>query len=155
LGALALPAAALLAVHGLADRTRRAEMLWTLGALAGVTATVAWAARGLYPGGSPLSQLVDGVMKVLRQPRDMQASAFFSPPHLADAWSHIVQMGPLSLVAVLLLAAARPVRDALGSPSGRFLAITAVTLYAPALLTGPGNLGAARNWDLFAAPATV
>jgi tetratricopeptide (TPR) repeat protein len=155
LGALALPAAAWLAAHGLARRERRTEMLWTLAAFAVVVSGVAWAARGLYPSGSPLMQLSAGVIKVLRQPRDMQASVFFSAAHLADAWSHIVQMGPLSLAVVALLAAARPLREQLASRSGRFLAIAAVTLYAPALLTGPGNLGAARNWDLFAAPATV
>src|SRR5262249_36767093 len=43
----------------------------------------------------------------------------------------------------------------LATASGRFLGLAAITMYAPALLTGPGNLGAARNWDLFAAPATV
>jgi tetratricopeptide (TPR) repeat protein len=155
LGALALPAAVLLVAHGLARRERRVEMLGTLAGFAAVAIAIAWLARGLYPGGSPFEQLAAGVGKILRQPRDMQASVFFSPRHLADAWSHVVQMGPLSLVAVLLLAAARPVRDALASPGARFLGIAAIVLYAPALLTGPGNLGAARNWDLFAAPATV
>ena len=156
LGALALPAAAVLVVHGLARRERRAEMLATLAVLAVVAAATAWAARGLYPGGSPFAQLAAGVLKVLRQPRDMQAGVFFSARHLADAWSHVVQMGPLSLVAVALLAGAvRPMRDALAGAGGRFLALAGVTMYAPALLTGAGNLGAARNWDLFAAPATV
>ena len=155
LGALALPAAGLLAAHGLARRERRVEMLVTLAAFAATAAAIAWLARGLYPGGSPFAQLAAGVAKVLRQPRDMQAAVFFSGRHVADAWSHVAQMGPLSLAAVLLLAAGFPMRDTLASPSGRFLAVAAVTLYAPALLTGAGNLGAARNWDLFAAPATV
>jgi tetratricopeptide (TPR) repeat protein len=130
-------------------------MLLTLAGFAALAAGVAWAVRGLYPDGSPFAQLAAGVLKVLRQPRDMQPGVFFSARHLADAWSHVVQMGPLSLVAVLLLVAARPLRAVLAGPGGRFLAIAAVTMYAPALLTGAGNLGAARNWDLFAAPATV
>lgn len=155
LGALALPAALLLVAHGLAQRDRRAEMLGTLAALALVTGAAAWVARGLYPGGSPFAQLATGVIRVLRQPRDMQAGVFFSARHLADAWSHVVQMGPLSLAAVAALVAVRPMRDAFASASGRFLGVAALTLYAPALLTGAGNLGAARNWDLFAAPAGV
>ncbi|HXJ69510.1 MAG TPA: tetratricopeptide repeat protein [Verrucomicrobiae bacterium] len=155
LGALAFPAALLLVVHGLARRERRAEMLATLAGLVIVAGAAAWMVRGLYPGGSPFAQLSAGVVKVLRQPRDMQAGVFFSARHLADAWSHSVQMGPLSLVSVAALVAVRPIRDALGTASGRFLALAALTLYAPALLTGAGNLGAARNWDLFAAPAGV
>jgi tetratricopeptide (TPR) repeat protein len=155
LGALALPATAVLVAHGLARRDRRSEMLVTLAVATLATAAVIWAVHGLYPGGSPLAQLSDGVMKVVSQPRDMQAGVFFSARHLADAWSHVVQMGPLSLVAVLLLVAAHPLRGTLAHASGRFLGIAAITLYAPALLTGAGNLGAARNWDLFAAPATV
>jgi len=155
LGALALPAALVLVAHGLSSRGRRVEMLVALAGLVIVAAAIAWVVRGLYPGGSPFAQLVSGVMKILEQPHDMQAGVFFSTRHLADAWSHVVQMGPLSLVAVMLLVAARPLRETLATASGRFLGIAAVTLYAPALLTGPGNLGAARNWDLFAAPATV
>ena len=155
LGALALPAAALLAWHGLTRHDRRREMLATLAGLALATAAVTWAVRGLYPGASPFARLADGVMKVVQQPRDMQAGVFFSARHLADAWSHVVQMGPLSLVAAVLLVGARPLRGTLAGASGRFLAVAAITLYAPALLTGAGNLGAARNWDLFAAPATV
>jgi hypothetical protein len=155
LGALALPAAAVLVWHGLTRHDRRREMLATLAVLALATAAVSWAVRGLYPGASPFAQLADGVMKVVQQPRDMQAGVFFSARHLADAWSHVVQMGPLSLVAVVLLVVARPLRGTLAGASGRFLAVAAITLYAPALLTGAGNLGAARNWDLFAAPATV
>jgi len=155
LGALALPAAAVLAVHGLARRERRVEMLLTLVALVAAAGAIAWAARGLYAGGSPFAPLANGVLKIVQQPRDMQAGVFFSARHLADAWSHIVQMGPLSLVAVVLLVAARALRATLVGASGRFLGLAAITLYAPALLTGAGNLGAARNWDLFAAPATV
>src|SRR5215471_16639995 len=155
LGALALPAALVLVAHGLWRRERRAGMLVTLAGLVLVAGTIAWVVRGLYPGGSPFAQLAAGVMKILRQPRDMQAGVFFSTRHLADAWSHVVQMGPLSLVAVLLLVAVSPLRDTLVSPGGRFRGLGAVTLYAPAFLIGAGNLGAARNWDLFAAPATV
>ena len=155
LGALALPAAALLVAHGLTHRERRREMLVTLAVAAAVALSIAWIVRGLYPGGSPFAQLWAGVLKVVQQPRDMQPGVFLSARHLADAWSHVVQMGPLSLVAVILLVVARPMRETLASASGRFLGAAAITLYAPALLTGPGNLGAARNWDLFAAPATV
>jgi Flp pilus assembly protein TadD len=155
LGALALPAALLLAAEGLARRERSAGMLAAIAAAALVAGAIAWAVRGLYPGGSPFAQLASGVMKVLQQPHDMQAGVFFSLRHLADAWSHVVQMGPLSLVAVAVLVAVPPLRDALRTASGRFLALAALTLYAPALLIGAGNLGAARNWDLFAAPATV
>src|SRR5204862_6555869 len=134
-----------------AHRERRAEMLWTLAALVVVTTAVAWAVRGLYPGGSPFAQLAAGVMKVLRQPRDMQAGVFFSARHLADARSHVVQMGPLSLVTVLLLVSVRPMRVALACASGRVLGLATLTLYAPALLSGAANLGAARNGDPFAA----
>jgi tetratricopeptide (TPR) repeat protein len=155
LGALALPSALLLAAHGLARRERRVEMLGALAGLVLVAGAIAWAVRGLYPGGSPFAQLASGVMRVLAQPRDMQAGVFLSARHLADVWGHVVQMGPLSIVAVAALVALRPMRDALASPSGRFLALAAVTLYGPVLLIGAGNLGAARNWDLFAAPATV
>jgi tetratricopeptide (TPR) repeat protein len=143
----------LLVAHGLARRERRAEMvLASVGALA-VAAAAAWSVRELYPGGSPFAQLWDGVLRVMRQPRDMQAGVFFSGRHLADAWSHVVQMGPLSLAVTAVLVAALPSRAVLATPSGWFVGLAAITLYAPALLTGEGNLGAARNWDLFAAPA--
>src|SRR5262245_50916659 len=78
LAALALPAAAWLGVQGLARRERRTEMLVTLGVLALVVGSLAWAVRGLYGGGSPFTQLAAGVLKVLQQPRDMQVSVFFS-----------------------------------------------------------------------------
>jgi tetratricopeptide (TPR) repeat protein len=153
LGALALPAAALLVAHGLRRPGKRAEMLITLAGAIALGAAAAWLARGLYAGGSPFAAFETGVRNVLQQPRDMQASAIFTLRRLADVWSHVVQVGPLSLVAALLLAVLLPVREVLRRPSGRFLALAAITLYAPALLLGEGNLGAARNWDLFAAPS--
>lgn len=153
LGALALPAAAFLALHGLRRPERRGEMLATLAAAAVVVAALAWATRGLFAGASSFQPLAAGVNRVLLQPHDMRASAIFTLRRVADVWSHIVQMGPLSLVTVLLLAIALPTRAVLATASGKFLALAALTLYAPALLLGEGNLGAARNWDLFAAPA--
>ena len=153
LGALALPAAALLVIQGLNRAERRVEMLATVAATVAAGALAAWAARGIYAEGSPLAQLASGVTRVLRQPRDMQAAVFFTWRHAGDLWSHVVQMGPLSLVVTALLVSALPSRAWLGTPAGRFLGVAAVTLYAPALLVGEGNLGAARNWDLFAAPA--
>ena len=153
LGALALPAAAFLALHGLSRRERRMEMLATLAGTAALVAVAAWTARGLYDAPSAFAPLAGGVTRVLFQPRDMQPEAIFSARRLADLWSHIVQMGPLSLVATTLLAACLPVRAVLATASGRFLGLAALTLYAPALLVGEGNLGAALNWDLFAAPS--
>src|SRR5262249_34964146 len=151
LGALALPAAVLIAIHGLLREARRAEMLVTVLATAAVAALAAWAARGLYADASPLGQLASGVTRVLRQPRDMQAAVLFTWRHAGDLWSHVVQMGPLSLVVAAALATALPSRAWLATPAGRFLGVAALTLYAPAFLIGEGNLGAARNWDLFAA----
>src|SRR5262245_5477450 len=152
-GALALPAAAFLALQGLRLPGRRLDMLATLAGTAVLVAVVAWAARGLYDAPSAFAPLAGGVTRVLFQPRDMQPEAIFSARRFADLWSHIVQMGPLSLVATALLAACLPARAVLATASGRFLALAALTLYAPALLLGEGNLGAARNWDLFAAPS--
>lgn len=153
LGALMLPAALYLVGHGLQRPGKRAGMLATLAGTLLLGATAAWLARGLYAGGSPFAAFETAVRNVLQQPRDMQASAIFTTRRLADVWSHIVQMGPLSLVAATLLAPALPFGAVLRTAGGRFLALAALTLYAPALLLGEGNLGAARNWDLFAAPS--
>ncbi len=153
LGALSLPPALLLVAYGLARRARRAEMAWTLAGAVLLVAGAAWAVRGLYPSGDAFGQLGDGILKVLRQPRDMQPGVFFAWRHVADAWSHAVQMGPLSLACVSLMALLLARRGWLVSPGGRFLVVAAITGYAPSLLTGEGNLGAARNWDLFAAPS--
>jgi Flp pilus assembly protein TadD len=93
------------------------------------------------------------VRKVLENPRDMQAGAFFSPHHAGSAWSHLMLVGPLSLPVVAALCALLPCASLLRRPAGAFLAAGALALYGPMFLTGEGNLGAARNWDLFAAPA--
>jgi tetratricopeptide (TPR) repeat protein len=153
IGALALPAALSLIWHGLRRPERRTGMLVTLAIATALVAGIAWAARGLYGGAPAFATLVQGVQNVLFQPRDMRAESVFTLRRLADLWSHVVQMGPLSLVVTALLAAILPFGRVTQSASGRFLALAAITLYAPALLVGEGNLGAARNWDLFAAPA--
>jgi Flp pilus assembly protein TadD len=53
------------------------------------------------------------------------------------------------------LALVLPSRAWLRTPGGRFALVTALAGYAPALIAGEGNLGAARNWDLFAGPSLV
>lgn len=153
LGALLVIPALVLVVHGLGARERRGAMLATLAAtiVAGVLA--AWAVRDLYAGGTPLSQLADGVRRVLTQPLDMKVTAVFSWRRVGDVWSHIVQMGPLSLVPVALLALVLGVPRSLRGVRGAFVLLAALGCYGPALLTGEGNLGAARNWDLFAGPS--
>lgn len=155
LAALALAPAALMVAMGAARRETRGR---TLAAVAGVTAlavAAAWAARGAYEGSSPLARLWDGVLKVVQQPRDMTAESFFSLRHLVDAWSHMVQMGPLAWPLVAVLLAALATREWLRRPSAVFALVAALAMYGPAWLTGEGNLGAARNWDLFAAPSVA
>ena len=104
IGALALPASLYLVFQGLNRRERRQEMLVMLAATFVLVGVIAWAARGLYAGSSPFTALANGVVKVLFQPRDMQVASVFTFRRLADVWSHIVQMGPLSFVTTVLLA---------------------------------------------------
>ena len=153
LGALLTVPALVLVVHGLAARERRGAMLATLAATLAAGVLAASLARGLYAGGSPWTQLLDGTLRVLTQPRDMQVAALFSWRRAGDVWSHIVQMGPLSLVPVALLALVLGLPQRLRGVRGVFLLLAALGCYGPALLTGEGNLGAARNWDLFAGPS--
>jgi tetratricopeptide (TPR) repeat protein len=153
LGALLALPALVLAVHGLAARERRGAMLATLAATLAAGVLAGSLARGLYAGGSPWGQLADGIQRVLTQPRDMQAASLFSWRRAGDVWSHIVQMGPLSIVPVALLTLVLGVPQRLRGVRGAFLLLAALGCYGPALLTGEGNLGAARNWDLFAGPS--
>jgi len=155
LGALLVPPAIYLAVVGLRRPEARRPTLLTLAGTAALALGVAVGVRGLYGGEWPWMQLWNGVLKVLEQPHDMTAGAFFSARHAGDAWSHMVQMGPLSLAAVATIAALLPSRDFFAGDTGRFAAIAAIACYGPALLTGQGNLGAARNWDLFAGPSVA
>ena len=83
----------------------------------------------------------------------MQVASLFSWRRAGDVWSHIVQMGPLSLVPVVLLVLVLGLPQRLRGARGVFLLLAALGCYGPALLTGEGNLGAARNWDLFAGPS--
>ena len=153
LGGLAVVPALVLVVHGIRSRTRRDAMVWTvLGFLA--TALLAGAlVQHWYPSGSPFRQFADGVTRVLTQPNDMRREVLWSWRRAADLWSHSVQMGPLSwgTVTVLALLLAPPWRR--WGARGIFLLAAAVACYGPLFLTGEGNLGAARNWDLFAGPA--
>jgi len=153
LGALLALPALVLVVHGLASRERRGSMLATLAATLAAAALASWLVRDFYAGGSPLVQLADGVQRVLTQPLDMQVTSVLSWRRAGDVWSHIVQMGPLSLVPVALLALVLGVPHGLRDVRGVFLVVAALGCYGPALLTGEGNLGAARNWDLFAGPS--
>lgn len=155
LGALlVVPALALVAVGLARGETRRAALLGAVVA-AGVLGAAVFLARGAFGAEPPWVRLEAVTRQVLTQPRDMTAASFFSWRHLRDAWSHIVQMGPFSLALVAAFVALDPPRRFLSSAPGRVLALAAIALYGPFFLTGEGNLGAARNWDLFAGPASA
>lgn len=153
-GLAAVPALVLVAV-GLRDPRRRA------GTLVAVTVTLALlvagslASSGLYSGESPLSRFLGGFQKVFANRQDFQLERLVSWRQLGNVWSVFLLVGPLSvpLLGALLaiLRAAAFARRA----TGAFL-LTGSAVYAlPVLLTGEGNLGAARNWDLHAAPAVI
>jgi tetratricopeptide (TPR) repeat protein len=150
-GLVAIPAAVLIAA-GLRETRRR----WaTVGALVGAVALLgigAFAVRGLYGDHrSPLDGVISGAARVLGNAADMQTRTQFSTRHWANVWSEYNLLGPLSIVWLVIVAALlkAPIRGRIGV----FLLLGAATLLMPSLLTGEGNLGAARNWDLFAAPA--
>jgi tetratricopeptide (TPR) repeat protein len=155
LGGLTLLPAAVLIAYGLANRERRRETVFAvIGALL-VAAIASRAAAGLYvPNGrTPLDGVISGAARVFGNARDMQASELFSWRHWRNAWSQWNLVGPLTvvwlgLVALLLGRGAR-------SPVGWFFLAGSAALLGPSVITGEGNLGAARNWDLFAAPALV
>lgn len=155
LGGLSLVPAAVLIAVGLRDRTRRAPTLAALGIALAVTALAGILVARLYSGESPWARFVGGALKVIGNPTDMRAGHFFSARHLADIWSELTLLGPLSLLAVLTLLAILGSSAFVRRATGVFLLAGCFALLGPAWLTGAGNLGAARNWDLFAAPAVV
>ncbi len=93
--------------------------------------------------------------KVLSPTGSLKMEGWLSARHWANVWSQFNLVGPLSLpwlAAVLVVLAAtgraRDVRIA-------FLLVGTVALLAPRFVIGEGALGAARDWDIFAAPALV
>lgn len=155
LGGLAAAPALVLVAVGLKDRRRRAATLVAASIAVAVLVAGGLAASGLYAGESPFTRFLGGFQKVVTNQQDFRAGRLFSLRHLANVWSEFWLLGPLSVpllaALLLLLPGARFARGA----KGAFLLVGAAAYLAPALITGEGNLGAARNWDLYAAPATV
>jgi tetratricopeptide (TPR) repeat protein len=156
LGGLLLVPLGFLLVRSVARRAPGRRMAFVavgLGVLA--AALLAW---GLLAGRlgvhDPLARVAGRIGAVLTDAGTMTPSFLLSPGHLRDVWSELVLLGPLSaplLVALLLLLPTG--RRFAGSATGTYLLIGGLVFLVPVLLTGEGNLGPARNWDLFAAPA--
>lgn len=155
LGGLTIVPAALLIAFGLKDlRRRTATAIAALAALI-VLALGAKLAAGLYATNrSPLDGLLSGAARVLGNTKDMRPSVLLSARHWANVWSQFNLVGPLSLVWIVLVTAVLGWRG-LKSPTTLFFLAGTAALLGPYLLIGEGNLGAARNWDLFAAPALI
>ena len=155
LGGLTVVPAAVLVACGWRDRGRRPGVLASAAVAAALLAAASLAAAGLYAGESPLARLVGGFQKVVTNQQDFQAARLLSLRHLANVWSVLWLVGPLSVPLLAALLVVLPGARFARGPRGVFLLTGAAAYLAPALLTGEGNLGAARNWDLYAAPAVV
>jgi hypothetical protein len=152
LGGLTVVPAAVLIGYGLANPRQRIPTAVT----AVVAIMVVWVAStafaGLYPANrAPLDGLTSGASRVFGNTKDMRSSVIFSSRHWANLWSQLNLVGPLSIPWLGLVSAVLGTR----SRTGHFFYIGIAALLGPCLITGEGNLGAARNWDLFAAPALV
>jgi tetratricopeptide (TPR) repeat protein len=153
-GLTAVPAAVLVAC-GWRDRARRPGVIAAVAIALALLLAASLAAAGLYAGESPLARLAGGFQKVVANREDFQAARLLSWRHAANLWSELWLLGPLSVPLLAALLVLLPgARFARGARGAFLLAGTAAYL-APALLTGEGNLGAARNWDLHAAPAAI
>ena len=153
-GLVLIPAIALL-VQGVREPSRRRSTLVAFGVAGVVLLLGTWAAAPLYGLESPLSRLVSGAYKVLANPTDAHAGTILSLRNQADVWSELMLLGPLSLPLLGALALVLPGARMARSGKGAFLLLGAAVFLAPAFVTGPGNLGWARNWDLYAAPAVA
>src|SRR2546426_10109659 len=85
----------------------------------------------------------------------MRPELLFSRGHAADLWSELMLLGPLSVPLLGALLATLPSGKMVRTPRGVFLLAATAAFFAPLPLIGAGNLGAARNWDLFSAPSVA
>ena len=155
LGGLTIVPAAVLISVGLADPRRRLAMAIAVAAAALVLWTGSTIAGGLYASNrSPLDGILSGAARVFGNAGDMRPSVLLSRLHWANVWSQFNLVGPLSVAWMAVVTAALGWR-ALTTPTALFFFAGITALLGPCLLTGEGNLGAARNWDLFAAPALI
>lgn len=155
LGAIAFVSAAVLIAHGLFVPARRRAVLLAI-LLAGLLAAAGLSlSAGLYDTESPFGRVFGGVFKLIANPTDTRLENALTWRRAADVWSALMLLGPLSLPLVFVWLVALRGGAFLRTSSGAFLGSGALAATAPVLLAGPGNLGAARNWDLLAAGAIV
>jgi tetratricopeptide repeat protein len=155
LGGLTVVPAAVLVAVGLADRQRRGPTAIAVAGTALVLCGGALLAGGLYASNrSPLDGIISGAARVFGNTGDMRPRVLLSSLHWENLWSQFNLVGPLSVAWAALVAVSLGWR-AIRTPTGLFFLAGIAALLGPCLLTGEGNLGAARNWDLFAAPALI
>jgi Flp pilus assembly protein TadD len=154
-GLTVVPAAILVARRAREPRGRR-ELALTLLAFAVAGLLAAWILAQRLGADSPFSRFPALARAVLTDARAITPSFLFSPRHLRDVWSEFVLLGPLSAPLVALLVGGLAGRLPAGRTAALAFAVAgSVAFVVPSLLTGDGNLGPARNWDLFAAPGVV
>ncbi|HKQ59305.1 MAG TPA: tetratricopeptide repeat protein [Candidatus Eisenbacteria bacterium] len=154
LGGLTLAPAAVLVAYGLWRPERRGRTALAVLAAVALLLVASLATAHLYQGRSLLSGILAGATKVLGN-SSLRAPTLLDAHHWANVWSQLELVGPLSLpwlaVVVVVLWPAGAGRSA----TTVFLLVGAAALLGPRLVMGEGALGAARDWDIFAAPALV
>ena len=151
-GLTAIPLAVLVGI-GLADPARRRRTLVTGAIVAGVGVACAVLLAVRLGGASLFARFAGDVQHVLTNPDGMDPARFFSLTHLRDMWCEWQLLGPLVLPLLPALLVLLPGGRFLRTRTGVFLLAGTLALTLPSFVTGQGNLGPARNWDLFAASA--
>jgi Tfp pilus assembly protein PilF len=152
LGALTLVPALVLVVHGLKTPAQHKRTAAALAIVVSAVAIAAFAAAPLYDGDNPFHRVWGGVFKILANPTDTRADHLLTARRATDVWSVLALLGPLAAPLVVALILALPTGLRGGAPPALFLGTGAAAYLVPTVLAGEGNLGAARNWDLWAAP---